>query len=174
MKFPAFVILLTTNASLALAFDSKTWMYQGCKIHVTIGARETSSIGSFLVTVAAPSGNRATIRSDRDGTLVGAWAADIDRDGKFEVIVATRSAGGGNYGKVFVMTWTGKGLKNRAVPELNASQLKGYRGRDEFSVVRNTLVRTYPTFVQRSNDPARKVGSRTVRLNLPRFRWESL
>ncbi|MBC8064501.1 MAG: hypothetical protein H7Y17_06710 [Chlorobia bacterium] len=165
---------LFVSLSQGFAFDSKTWMHKGCKIHVAVGARETSSIGSLLVTVAAPSGKRATVRVDRDGAMVGAWAADLDSDGKFEVIVATRSAAGGNYGKAVAYSWTGSALKKRSVPELNISQLSGYRGEDQFSVTRNSLYRSYPTFVQKSNDPARKTGNRTLKLNLKRFRWEAV
>lgn len=165
---------LVVSLSQSFAFDSKTWMHKGCKVHVTIGAREESAIGSLLITVAAPSGKRATVRSDRDGAMVGAWAADLDSDGKFEVIVATRSAGGGNYGKAVAYSWTGSALKKRSVPELNRSQLIGYMGGDQFSVTRNSLYRSYPTFVQKSNDPARKMGSRTLKLNLKRFRWEAV
>ena len=160
-------------AASSQAIDSKTWMHKGCKIHVTIGAREESNIGSYLVTVVAPSGKRATARMDRDGTITGAWAADLDRDGKFEVLVATRSAGGGSYGKLSIHSWTGSNLKKRSVPELSASQLKGYRGQDTFTVSRNALYRSYPTFTQKSNDPARRTGMKSLRLNLPRFRWEA-
>lgn len=165
---------LLISLTRAHAFDSKTWMHQSCKIHVTVGARETSAIGSLLITVAAPTGKRATVRADRDGEMVGAWAADLDSDGKFEVIVATRSAGGGNYGKAVVYTWTGQTLKKRIVPELSQSQLKGHFGRDQYSVNRNSLIRSYPTFTQKSNDPPRKTGSRTLRLNLKKFRWEAI
>lgn len=165
---------LLISLSVANAFDSKTWMHKGCKIHVAIGARETSAIGSLLVTVAAPSGKRATVRVDRDGEMVGAWAADLDLDGKFEVVVATRSTGGGNYGKAVVYSWTGDILKKRIVPELSQGQLKGYFGKDQFSVSRNSLIRSYPMFVQKANDPPRKTGNRTLRLNLKKFRWESI
>lgn len=165
-------ILAAAGASYAFGFESKTWMYKGAKIHVAVGKREAASIGSYLVTVAASNGKRGTIRADRDGTMVGAWAADVDGDGKFEVIVATQSAGSGSYGKVGVFTWTGSGLKARAVPELNRTQLKGYMGHDAFSVSRNRLYRTYPIFRQKNNDPAVRTGMRNVRLNLPKFRWE--
>lgn len=165
---------LLISMSQVHAFDTKTWMHKGCKIHIAVGARETSAIGSLLVTVAAPTGKRATVRADRDGEMVGAWAADLDSDGKFEVIVATRSAGGGNYGKAVVYSWTGNALKKRIVPELSQVQVKGYFGKDQFSVSRNSLIRSYPTFVQKSNDPARKTGNRTLRLNLKKFRWESI
>lgn len=165
-------MLATVGMAQAVGFDSKTWMYQGAKIHVTVGSRESASIGTYLVTVAT-SGKRATIRGDRDGTLVGAWAADIDRDGRFEVIVATQSAGSGSYGKIGVFTWTGSALKSKAVPELNNAQLKSYMGHDQFSVTRNTVYRSFPLYRQRNNDPAKRVGTRTVRLNLTKFRWEA-
>lgn len=160
-------------AAMGDGFDSKTWMYKGFKIHVTVGQREAASIGSYLVSIVGPGGRRGTIRADRDGTMVGAWATDLDADGKLEVVVATQSAGSGSYGKVGVFSWTGNGLKAKAVPELNKTQLKGYMGHDQFSISRNTLVRTFPLFVQRRNDPAKRVGMRTVRLNLKKFRWES-
>jgi len=155
-------------------FDSKTWMYKGFKIHVTVGQRESASIGSYLVSVVGPGGKRGAARADRDGTLEGAWASDLNGDGRMEVIVATQSAGSGSYGKVGIFTWTGSGLKSVAVPELNKAQLKGYMGHDQFSISRNALYRTYPLFAQKKNDPARRVGMRTVRLNMGKFRWESL
>src|SRR5688572_17698856 len=113
------LLLVTLGASVAssLAFDSKTWMHKGHRIHVAVGKKEQAAIGSYLVTVAGPGGKRATVRADRDGTLVNAWAADLDRDGRFEVIVATRSAGGGNYGKVGIFTWSGSTLKEKECPE---------------------------------------------------------
>jgi hypothetical protein len=173
MRAIALLLSLVPALCIPSGFESKTWMYKGCRIHVVLGKREKSAIGTYLVTVVAPSGKRATIRADRDGTLVDAWASDLDRDGKFEVVVSTRSAGGGNYGKVGIFSWTGADLKRKSVPELNASQLKGYMGQDQFSVSRNSLYRSYPIFVQKSNDPARKTGMRTLRLNLKKFRWEA-
>jgi hypothetical protein len=153
-------------------FPSKTWMYQGCKLHVTVGTKEAASIGTYLVTVVAPTGKRDTVRMDRDGVLTGAWSVDVDGDGKFEVIVATQSAGSGSYGKVGILTWTGDKLKKRTTPELNAGQMKGYMGHDMFEVRRNSLYRVIPTFAQKDNDPARPTGLRTLRLNLSKFRWE--
>ncbi len=161
-------------AGSTVAIDSKTWMHKGVKIHVSIGQKESASIGTYLVTLVAPGGKRATVRADRDGTILNAWAADVDADGKFEVIVATQSAGTGSYGRVGIFTWTGKGLKDREVPELNSGQIKGYIGHDEFSVSRNQLYRTFPTFVQQANDPAQRTGMRTLRLNLAKFRWEKV
>ncbi|OJU62929.1 MAG: hypothetical protein BGO01_11075 [Armatimonadetes bacterium 55-13] len=159
--------------SQSAGFDSKTWMYMGAKIHVTVGKKESGSIGSYLVSVVAPGGKRGTVRADRDGSLVGAWAADIDGDKKLEVIVATQSAGNGSYGKAGVFSWTGSSLKAKVVPELNRTQLNGYRGHDTFSVSRNTLYRSFPVYTQKGNSPAKKVGTRTLKLNLKKFRWES-
>lgn len=170
--FAGLGMLATVGMAQGAGFDSKTWMYQGAKIHVTVGSRESASIGTYLVTVAT-SGKRATVRADRDGTLVGAWAADIDHDGRFEVIVATQSAGSGSYGKIGVFIWTGDALKSKPVPELNKGQLKNYMGHDQFSVTRNAVYRTFPLFRQKGNDPAKRIGMRTVRLNLNKFRWET-
>lgn len=171
-----FLILLSLVPVLASAigFESKTWMYKNCRIHIAIGKRESGAIGTYLVTVSASSGKRATVRADRDGALINAWSADIDRDGKFEVIVATRSAAGGNYGKVGVFAWSGSDLKKIIVPELNPIQVKGYMGQDQFTVTRNTLYRTFPTFLQKGNDPAKKTGMRTLWLNVKKFRWEKV
>lgn len=173
MRLVPFLGVILPALSSAADFDSKTWMYRGCKVHVAVGKKEAASIGTFLVTVAAPTGKRATLRADRDGTLSGAWADDIDGDGKFEVMVWTQSAGSGTYGKVGVFTWTGSTLKNRVVPELNAGQMAGYMGHDQFSVTRSQLYRTFPLYRQKDNDPAVRTGMRTLRLNLKKFRWES-
>src|SRR5262245_33349554 len=100
MRSVLMLVTLISTVATGLAFDSKTWMHSGYRVHVAIGKKEQSAIGSYLVTVAGPNGKRATIRADRDGTLVNAWAADLDKDGKFEVVVATKSSAGGQYGKV--------------------------------------------------------------------------
>ncbi len=163
------VLCVGLLSSIVFSADSKTWMYKGCKLHVTNGARETGLIGSLLISVVAPSGKRATVRTDRDGQLSGAWAADLDSDGRFEVIVATRSAGSGLHGKVTIFTWTGQDLKKRVVPELNRRQLVGYKGKDQFSVSRNTLVRSFPLSNNRG-----VTSQKTLRLNLPKFRWEDV
>jgi hypothetical protein len=174
MRSILLLVTLSVGISSCLAFDSKTWMHKGHRIHVAIGKKEQAAIGSYLVTVAGPGGKRATVRSDRDGMLVNAWAADLDRDGNFEVIVATKSAGGGRYGKVGIFTWSGAGLKEKECPELTKAQMTGYMGQDTFQVSRNNLHRTFPTFRQKGNDPARRSGSRTLRLNLSKFRWEAV
>ncbi len=174
MRSIAVLSLLLGSFTATLAFDSKTWMHKGCKVHISVGAREASAIGSYLVTVAAPTGKRDTVRVDRDGALVGAWATDIDGDGKFEVIVATRSVAGGNYGRISIHSWTGSSLKPRTVPELSRNFLGGYRGQDQFSVARNNLYRSFPTFVQTGSGTPKKVGNRTLRLNLKKFRWEAV
>lgn len=174
MRLAGLMLSFIPVLCFSAGFESKTWMHKNHRIHIAIGKKEQSAIGSYLVTVAAPTGKRATVRADRDGTLVSAWAGDLDRDGTFEVVVATQSAGGGNYGKVGVYTWTGSTLKKRVVPELNAGQMKGYMGRDTFVVSRNNLYRTFPIYRQKSNDPAQRTGMRTLRLNLKKFRWEAV
>ena len=173
MRLVHAICLLVPSLAVAGDFGSKTWMYQGCKIHVTTGMKEAASIGTYLISVVSSTGKRATVRGDRDGTLSSAWASDLDGDGKFEVIVSTQSAGSGSYGKIGIFTWTGAGLKNRVVPELTAGQMKGYMGHDQYSVTRNQIYRTYPLYSQKSNDPAKRIGMKTARLNLLKFRWEA-
>lgn len=77
--------------------------------------------------------------------------ADLDGNGFDEVYIITTGAGSGSYGNVTGLASNAdKSLTQIFFPQVEEKGLKkgatfeGYEGHDEFEIVQNTLVRTFP------------------------------
>lgn len=117
------------------------------------------------------------------GQVVGAEAADLNKDGYPEVLVFVTEAGSGAYGNVIgYSSNNGKSMTQIYFPPTaeNSTINNGYMGHDSFSTAEDTLVQSFPVY--RPGDinanptgPTRQVqyvlvdGAPTRRLVVARF-----
>jgi len=85
------------------------------------------------------------------GRVIDSWVADLDADGKPEVVVVSQSFGTGVYGEVRVVTMAATGLSVVNFPSEAGDSEIGYMGHDNFSRDGRRIVRTFPIYA--ANDP---------------------
>jgi hypothetical protein len=90
---------------------------------------------------------------NRDGLVTDAWMTDLDRDGAFEIVVATVELGGANVGTVDIHEWRDFRFDSTKTSDLVSAQRTGYRGNDQFKVVDGELRRSYPVFAIQGGSP---------------------
>lgn len=84
-----------------------------------------------------------------NGTVIGAEAADLNKDGFPEILVFVSESGPASYGNVIgYSSNNGKSMSPIVFPAtISNSQInQGYRGFDTFSTAEDTLVQTFPVF----------------------------
>jgi hypothetical protein len=101
--------------------------------------------------------------------VVGAEVGDFNRDGFPELVIFTQSAGSGSYGKVLAYSVNnGKSISQVSFLATNENPRinNGYRGHDQFAVVNNQLVQTFPIFEKDDTNSKRKGKNRVVTYKL--------
>lgn len=137
---------------MALA-DSESARYSEYKtakwtVRYTQGPGELASIGSYTVHVYDSEGIGwvAGILKPRDGSLKKAWVTKGNRENGMRIWVWLESAGTGSYGKIDLLGFDGKSLRNIPLPEPDKALLKGYMGHDDISVVEGMVYRQFPVY----------------------------
>ena len=107
--------------------------------------------GSLQQVTIQPSGLLATNREEKleAEPVINAEVGDLNADGYPELLIFTRSAGSGSYGKVVAFSVNnGKSMSRVTFPETseNASLKKGYGGHDKFRIVNNSLTQEFPVY----------------------------
>lgn len=110
---------------------------------------------------------------DLDGTLAEAFATDLDRDAAPELLLWTRSAGSSAEGQVHGWRFDAHG--NAAAlpsPPLDGEEAIGWRGRDQFGVQDDALVRSFPLYRDDDDNAHPSAGFvRVIRYRLEAARW---
>jgi hypothetical protein len=117
------------------------------RIGVTADTTAVLSPTEYQITVENAELLLTRLTAPYQGTLSNSFVADLDRDGRFEVVV-TYSHGAGRATELDVYTWTGELLQPLAVAALAPAQQQGYRGEDEYAVKDGTLVRMFQVYEQ--------------------------
>ena len=87
------------------------------------------------------------LRAPFEGTLSNSFVADLNQDGRFEVVVTFTHADGLTT-EARVFSWNASLLEPIRLTELDASQQQGYRGGDEFAISNGELVRLFQIYEQ--------------------------
>lgn len=101
--------------------------------------------------------------------VAGAEIDDLNLDGFPELLIFTQSAGSGSYGKVIAYSVNnGKSISQVTFLATNENPRinKGYSGHDQFTVVNNQLVQTFPIFEKNDTNSMSKAKSRVVTYKL--------
>jgi hypothetical protein len=169
--------LLTTvllSASILLGTEKKTepsyqqsLSLQG--ITFRIESKSTNGTSELAVTPNGLKIDNSPIRQRIEGIVKNAEVADLNVDGSPELYVYVTLPGDDARGKV--LAWSAnkkKSLSEIYVPELAPGdpKLKGYRGRDEFAVVENTLARRFPIYKDGDDDAKPSGGMRQFQYKL--------
>ena len=106
------------------------------------------------------------IRKVLDGVMVvNADLGDLNHDGQPELYLFTGGMGSGAYGGVLAYAVTSGGdlvpIQYRELDE-NSRLLQGYRGKDEFFIVGDRLVRRFPVFREEDPDCCASGGNRLI------------
>ncbi len=135
----------------------------GISFHVRSLLKEFDSV----VTVTPKGLKKAgKIRKVLDGMMViGADIADLNHDGRPELYLFTSDMGSGAYGGVLAYVVTASGalvpIRYRELDE-NSRLLRGYRGKDEFFIVGDRLVRRFPVFREEDPECCASGGNRLI------------
>lgn len=153
---------VATATSTTTEKQSKTTVYRtgdGKEISVT----ETNPAGESLSTITIVTtgfANNQPITLEKN-KLTNVYLADLNKDTHEELILITTSAGSGSYGEVDLYTTTSSSSLNALpVPQITEEDSKlgklfeGYMGHDTFSLVNNTLIRSYPVYSASSTNTA--------------------
>jgi hypothetical protein len=148
------LVLLLLVAGSVTADGARTWRFRnnGLEILVVWKDVEFDETRSYQVMVSNELRTLARLEVNRDGLVTDAWMTDLDRDGAFEIVVATAQLGGTDEGAVDIHEWQGFRFVSTRPAELSADQRVGYHGNDQFSVVDGRLRRAYPLFVDRDGN----------------------
>jgi hypothetical protein len=155
-------VALAQDLPIKLQYKQTHAMEDGCEITVTaVGTDGTSPDGRKLQVVMQASGQSpVTWVTNLDGEVTGSWVADLDRDSHEEVGVAISSFGTGAYGSLIALKQTDAGLRPFLLEQDWKARPSEYRGKDQFVISGQYVVRSYPRF--RTNDPncCPKAGAR--------------
>ena len=129
------------------------------------------SLNRLLVEAGRDGQTPAQAEEDVEGTVTGAAAADLNRDGLPEIYVFVTSAGSGSYGALVAFTLANQGasgLTRIDLPSLedDPENSRGYMGHDRFQVEGSYLVRRFPVYRPGENNADPGGGVRRIRYRL--------
>lgn len=167
-------------ASLALALSFAA-------VPLVAGANDRHAFGEFVITVSAdpsavisPTEYQITVENAEllltrltapyQGTLSNNFVADLDRDGRFEVVV-TYSHGTGHATELDVYSWNEYLLEPVTVGALQPTQQQGYQGGDEFAVRDGTLIRMFQVYEQVDGNWQPTAARRQLRYSFATATW---
>ena len=135
---------LAVGSGTALAAEHR---YGNYRITVTADSAATPFVPEYQVTVEDADMLLTRLRAPYDGTLSNSFVADLNKDGRFEVVVTFTHADGLET-EVRVFSWNASLLEPIRLAELDAAQQQGYRGGDEFAISNGELVRLFQIYEQ--------------------------
>ena len=168
-KFYALLLVLATGTAHTAERETGEWIteqWDNMFVVVEHGTGEPQSTGSYSLKVYR--NNRdgyVTGRvAGRDGSVAGVWFDDLDNDDNPDALVWIRNVGSGSYGQLHAYTLENAQLKQVVLPEAGFELVKGYRGRDTYSMEDGRLYRTFPRY--RPNDSMADPSGGTIKLRL--------
>jgi len=141
---------------------------QGCSFRKTVqqggylfdvSSRPADGCAVQIVEVVVRRGGKqlARLKSDVDFLAEGAWSADLDGEGRPELVVASRSVKVGGRGTLDVYWLEGSRLRRAEMPAHEEGA--GYRGEDTFRPAGHRILRSFPLY--RDGDPDGRPGGGT-------------
>ena len=141
-----FALVAVAGLASAAGREVHTFERAGLTIVVASSESEFSESRAYQVVVSDALRTLSRLEVNRDGVIADAWITDLDRDGAFEIIVATDLLAGEDRGAVDIHEWHDGRFASTAAAKLPAGDRSGYRGNDQFTVEDGQLWRAYPRF----------------------------
>ena len=131
-----------------------TWKFNKDGLTVVVVGKdaEDDENRSYQVVVSNELRSFVRLEVNRDGLVTDAWMTDLNRDGAFEIVVATIQLDG-NVGTVDIHEWRDFRFDSKKTADLVSAQRAGYRGNDQFTVIDGELRRSYPVFAVQGGGP---------------------
>jgi len=135
------------------------------------GDDSARSIGTFVVGIYVADGSSADPKTDsliteilgeRDGEIQDCWMANIDADENAEVLIFSKSAGSGGYAQLQIYQFDGTDLQTAELPEVDASLMDGYQGRDWYELSGGKLLRHFPLYREEDANCCPEGGNRVI------------
>lgn len=135
------------------------------------GTDEPASIGSYSLRLYKDNMDYFVtgVVSKRSGVLEEMWIDDIDKNGRIDVIINTRSTGSGGYSIIDIYEMNNnKLIKKEFILPRN---LDGYRGHDSFRINNKKLIRSYPFYRPSDSNANPTGGQRTWIYDFKKKAW---
>jgi len=175
MNRPALLLLAAIYAPFSGAQETLDHRFEAGHLTVTVTGEDSEYAETRSYQVVVSNELRVLSRLDvnRDGLVTGAWMADLDRDGAFEVIVATGQLDGEDRGAVDIHEWRDFRFDSTAAAALPPAAQRRYRGNDQFDVENGRLRRAFPAFNgENSGDQGVPTGELVLfEYDYPANRW---
>lgn len=166
-----FALLLLSAAHLAAAAE---FVHGPYRITVTADTSGVMPTPHYEVTVADADLLLTRLLAPYAGTLSKSFVADLDRDGRFEVIV-TFSHASGQQTEMRLFSWQDDNrLAPVAVGELDDAQRAGYRGGDEYALVDGEVIRVFQIYAREGESWQPTAAQRRLRYAFREARWKTL
>lgn len=163
----AVALFLASTPAAALEAYDQTLELQGVTFRVQCD--NAASENTLTLTPSGLEEDNSPITVEVDGVVTGAEVADLNADGSPEIYAYVTSAGSGAYGSL--AAWSANNKKSLSaihLPELAEDPVngKGYMGHDEFVVVEQYLVRSFPIYREGDPNAAPSGGTRQLQYTL--------
>ncbi len=97
-----------------------------------------------------------------EGTVTKSLVTDLNQNKKPELMIFVTGSGSGSHGKVYGYEFDREYWGELKMPDLSPALQKDYMGHDEFKVVNNRLVRTFPIYLDTDPNCCPTGGKHTV------------
>jgi len=138
------------------------------EVSFDIRCEEKSSLNTAFIKPSGLKDNKM-IQEEVDGRIVDAYMADLNQDGSPELYIFTTSAGSGSVGSLLAYSTNNQtSLTPIYLPEIAEDKKhgQGYMGHDNFKIIGNQFVRTFPIYNKDDANCCPTGGKRTVAYNL--------
>ena len=138
----------------------KTLKYKGSFFDVVSRRTHVCSIQVVEIVVRRRGRTFAAFKTDVDFLAHKAWTADLNDDGKPELIVASKDDGKNGRGTLDVYWLEGNIIKRAAI--FKNEEGAGYLGRDSFRLDGRKIVRSFPVYRDGDSDNSPSGGTRIL------------
>lgn len=157
------------SGSIAVTAQATPFQQTAALQGVTFQVKATGdgSIQNLMVKATEKGKVLPVIKQEIDGRVNGMEVADLNSDGRPDLLIYVTSAGSGSCGSVKAWTVSKKQtLLPITMPELTGPWAQGYMGHDSFAVVETTLMRKFPVYRPGDSNARPTGGIRTVSYKL--------
>jgi hypothetical protein len=144
----AFILVIGVSFNQACADDQYRFKQNGFSIQISVVRGDLANYEPDRVLVLASHREGITFGAQFEfhGEISGAWATDLDGNGRPEAVVWIRTMGSGSYGDLKFVDIGPVGIALRDLPPLSEQQQRSYSGHDQFGVGSNYLLRSFPVY----------------------------
>lgn len=142
--FLALAVSMPSSAVASVCSFKKTVHQSGTDFDITSRPAAGCAVQIVDISVRRGGKNFSRFRTDVDYLADQAWAADLDGDGRPELLLASKSTGSEAFGALDVYSLDGNKVRRTSMPQMHDPN--GYRGGDRFRLDGRQIIRTVPFY----------------------------